>query len=236
MALLTYFIVIFELFGLPGLVQATDTWLCPEIATPTIPVKFNLELTEGEVSPDGYQRKGILMNGQFPGPKLELCQGDEVEFQVWNQLPYPVTVHFHGENLPLHLALLDGSDEILQVLSRKIHHGLTEYPEYRRRGSRREAILRINGWQQNMEAISIILMKEATWKMACMGQSTSIPRTPWNAHSHRSPMTLSSSEQCVLPREIQSPLFCLIGVTLPRSKYGRQKKSQDWTRIVLILS
>ncbi|CAG7947048.1 unnamed protein product [Penicillium nalgiovense] len=59
-------------------------------------VKFDIVLTEGDISPDGHSRKGILTNGQFPAPLLELCQGDDVEVSVLNLLPYSITVHFHG--------------------------------------------------------------------------------------------------------------------------------------------
>ncbi|KAB8220138.1 multicopper oxidase-domain-containing protein [Aspergillus novoparasiticus] len=59
-------------------------------------VHFDLVLTEAAMSPDGFSRKGIMMNGQFPGPLLELCQGNNVELSVLNLLPYSITVHFHG--------------------------------------------------------------------------------------------------------------------------------------------
>ncbi|KAF2101318.1 laccase TilA [Rhizodiscina lignyota] len=59
-------------------------------------VYFELDLTWGPISPDGHTRNGILMNGQFPGPLLELCDGDSVEFLVHNNLPFEETIHFHG--------------------------------------------------------------------------------------------------------------------------------------------
>ncbi|KAJ9321769.1 hypothetical protein DTO027B5_8960 [Paecilomyces variotii] len=59
-------------------------------------VKFDLVFTEADISPDGFSRKAILTNGQFPGPLLELCQGNNVEVSVLNLLPYAITVHFHG--------------------------------------------------------------------------------------------------------------------------------------------
>lgn len=60
------------------------------------PVIFDLSLTWGPVAPNGHVRNGILMNGQFPGPTLELNQGDNVEFIVHNFLPFATTVHAHG--------------------------------------------------------------------------------------------------------------------------------------------
>jgi FtsP/CotA-like multicopper oxidase with cupredoxin domain len=90
----------FMVLGLLASVRATRTWSFPDSITSSVPVAFTLVLTEQNISPDGFQRKGILTNGQFPGPTIEVCQGDEVEVQVWNELPYPVTVHFHGEISP----------------------------------------------------------------------------------------------------------------------------------------
>ena len=60
-------------------------------------VHFELDLTWGTVAPDGHKRDGILLNGKpFPGPTLELCVGDDVEFLVHNHLPFDEAIHFHG--------------------------------------------------------------------------------------------------------------------------------------------
>ncbi|GKZ33736.1 hypothetical protein AbraIFM66950_003768 [Aspergillus brasiliensis] len=59
-------------------------------------VRFNVTLTWEDWAPAGIPRKMILMNGQFPGPALQLRQGDDVEFFVTNRLPTNTTVHFHG--------------------------------------------------------------------------------------------------------------------------------------------
>ena len=60
------------------------------------PVRFEIDLTWGPVSPDGFTRNGILMNGQFPGPQLNVNQYDDVEFLVHNHLPNATAIHFHG--------------------------------------------------------------------------------------------------------------------------------------------
>lgn len=44
--------------------------------------KFKLVLEEGYVNPDGVQKKAILVNGQFPGPTLEVNLGDQVVVEV----------------------------------------------------------------------------------------------------------------------------------------------------------
>ncbi|TDZ39025.1 Laccase abr2 [Colletotrichum spinosum] len=57
---------------------------------------FDLDLTWENRSPDGFERKVILVNKQFTGPRLELNEGDDVTVKVTNNLPYPATVHYHG--------------------------------------------------------------------------------------------------------------------------------------------
>ena len=66
------------------------------VQTSKKPVYYEINLTWEDVSPDGYTRKAILTNGQLPGPALHLNQGDDVEILVTNNLPFPITVHFHG--------------------------------------------------------------------------------------------------------------------------------------------
>lgn len=59
-------------------------------------VNFPITLTWATGSPDGFERNLIYVNGQFPGPTLNITEGDNVEFVVTNQLPWGTTVHFHG--------------------------------------------------------------------------------------------------------------------------------------------
>jgi FtsP/CotA-like multicopper oxidase with cupredoxin domain len=59
-------------------------------------VQFDLRLTWETGAPDGQPRQMVKMNGQFPGPQLNLNYGDSVEFHVHNQLPVEASVHFHG--------------------------------------------------------------------------------------------------------------------------------------------
>jgi FtsP/CotA-like multicopper oxidase with cupredoxin domain len=39
-------------------------------------------------------------NGQVPGPRIRITEGDRVRFNVRNSLPEPATVHWHGLILP----------------------------------------------------------------------------------------------------------------------------------------
>jgi FtsP/CotA-like multicopper oxidase with cupredoxin domain len=59
-------------------------------------VQFALSLTWDNAAPDGFEKKIIKMNGQFPGPLLSVDEGDDVEFLVRNNLPNETTIHFHG--------------------------------------------------------------------------------------------------------------------------------------------
>ncbi|KAL4909873.1 hypothetical protein BDW74DRAFT_186268 [Aspergillus multicolor] len=59
-------------------------------------ISFQVNLTWDDYEPAGIPRKMILANGQFPAPALRLKQGDDVEFLVNNEMPFPTTVHFHG--------------------------------------------------------------------------------------------------------------------------------------------
>lgn len=66
------------------------------------PHKFELTLTWEKNAPDGFERDMILVNGQFPGPLLEMNQGDDIEVLVHNKMPHNTTVHFHGMYQVLH--------------------------------------------------------------------------------------------------------------------------------------
>lgn len=69
------------------------------------PVRFEINLTWEDYEVAGINRKTILSNGEFPGPVLQLQQGDDVEFVVNNQLPFSTSVHFHGRFCPSYYTL-----------------------------------------------------------------------------------------------------------------------------------
>ena len=62
----------------------------------TSPRRFEWTLSWEEYAPDGFSRELILINGKFPGPKVELNEGDDVEILIHNKMPFNTTVHFHG--------------------------------------------------------------------------------------------------------------------------------------------
>jgi FtsP/CotA-like multicopper oxidase with cupredoxin domain len=83
--------------SLLGVFLIQSSWAIPtSSAPPSNKVRFEVDLTWGPLAPDGFSRNTILTNGQFPGPPLEVDEGDDVEFFVNNNLPFAVTIHFHG--------------------------------------------------------------------------------------------------------------------------------------------
>ncbi|KAJ4371150.1 hypothetical protein N0V83_004366 [Neocucurbitaria cava] len=71
-------------------------WLSLVAGTLAGSCNFKLELTWGKGSPDGYERDMIFINGQYPGPLLEIQEDDWVEIEVINHLPFNTSIHYHG--------------------------------------------------------------------------------------------------------------------------------------------
>jgi FtsP/CotA-like multicopper oxidase with cupredoxin domain len=71
---------------------------CLSLTTSTFAatIHFKLELTWAKGAPDGYERDMIFINGQHPGPLLDICQNDWVEIEVCNSMPFNSTLHAHG--------------------------------------------------------------------------------------------------------------------------------------------
>lgn len=56
-------------------------------------------ITEGLRNPDCIDALAILVNGQFPGPVLEVDPGERMEVLIENQMAtQSITVHFHGQH------------------------------------------------------------------------------------------------------------------------------------------
>ncbi|KAF5012204.1 hypothetical protein FDECE_1720 [Fusarium decemcellulare] len=58
--------------------------------------RFDLTLTWEDHAPNDIARKMLLVNGQSPGPLLEINQGDWVVVTIRNQSPFNTTIHYHG--------------------------------------------------------------------------------------------------------------------------------------------
>ncbi|KAI0814238.1 multicopper oxidase [Xylaria sp. FL0064] len=98
------------------------------------PRKFDLTVTWEEHAPNGVSRNMILINGQSPGPLIEVNEGDDVWVTVHNKMPYNTTMHFHG----IEMLNTPWSDGVPGVTQREIIEGksfvykwtATQYGEY----------------------------------------------------------------------------------------------------------
>ncbi|KAK1751373.1 laccase-2 [Echria macrotheca] len=61
--------------------------------------RYNFKISRQKIAPDGYQKSGILINGQFPGPLIEANWGDTIVVTVKNDIKKPeegTALHWHG--------------------------------------------------------------------------------------------------------------------------------------------
>ncbi|GJN91276.1 hypothetical protein Rhopal_004295-T1 [Rhodotorula paludigena] len=58
--------------------------------------EFWWEITERPGSPDGFHRPMLVVNGQYPGPLIEVNNGDRLVVHVVNSLDQPIAIHWHG--------------------------------------------------------------------------------------------------------------------------------------------
>lgn len=84
-----------------GLALATGLLSGLTLSSPLAPIsgprKFDLTVTWEKHAPNGISREMILINGQFPGPVLDINEGEDVWVTVHNKLPFNTTLHFHGK-------------------------------------------------------------------------------------------------------------------------------------------
>jgi FtsP/CotA-like multicopper oxidase with cupredoxin domain len=61
---------------------------------------YDFSLSRGYISPDGYKKSAILINGQFPGPTIEANWGDTIRVTVHNnintEMAEGTSLHWHG--------------------------------------------------------------------------------------------------------------------------------------------
>ena len=61
--------------------------------------EYNFTITRGFISPDGFNKSALLVNGLFPGPAIEASYGDTFKVTVNNRITGPeegTTIHWHG--------------------------------------------------------------------------------------------------------------------------------------------
>ncbi|PIA91585.1 Laccase-2 [Cercospora beticola] len=57
---------------------------------------YDFTITRQTIAPDGVQKDGLVVNGQYPGPTIEANWGDWIEVTVHNQLDEGTSLHWHG--------------------------------------------------------------------------------------------------------------------------------------------
>jgi FtsP/CotA-like multicopper oxidase with cupredoxin domain len=60
---------------------------------------YFFDIARARLSPDGYEKDMIVINGQFPGPLIEANWGDWIEVVVTNSIVEPeegTAVHWHA--------------------------------------------------------------------------------------------------------------------------------------------
>jgi hypothetical protein len=123
-------------------------------------VKFQLNVTWGESTLVGATKQQFLMNGQSPGPALNIDVGDSVEFTVLNNSPYNTSVHFHG------ITQLGTVSHFARSTSRTftdilLSHGPMVSPVYHNVPSPPAGTSHISGQQMNMVNIGITVSSPA---------------------------------------------------------------------------
>lgn len=81
-----------------GAVQTNDYVLDPDwdFQAPPQRRKYTWVIRDQEHNPDGVYRPMILVNNQFPGPLIEVNEGDTVVVSVDNQAVNATSIHWHG--------------------------------------------------------------------------------------------------------------------------------------------
>ncbi|KAH1327804.1 hypothetical protein KXV70_009033 [Aspergillus fumigatus] len=71
----------------------------PKRAPPGKLVEYNLTVSQQVIAPDGYEKLGMVANGQFPGPTIEADWGDTIRISVYNNFTdnnNGSAIHWHG--------------------------------------------------------------------------------------------------------------------------------------------
>ncbi|KAF1813390.1 hypothetical protein P152DRAFT_395179 [Eremomyces bilateralis CBS 781.70] len=65
------------------------------------------------ISPDGYERKALVINGTMPGPTIEADWGDTIMIHVTNEMDDGTAIHWHGIR-QFHSVMADGVPGVTQ--------------------------------------------------------------------------------------------------------------------------
>ncbi|KAJ6437242.1 multicopper oxidase [Purpureocillium lavendulum] len=89
--------------------------------------EFNFRLSWQQYAPAGVSRNMILVNGQSPGPVMELEQDDWVVVNLINDTPFNTSIHFHG----IEMHQTPWADGVPGVTQHPIHQGRTFTHQFR---------------------------------------------------------------------------------------------------------
>jgi FtsP/CotA-like multicopper oxidase with cupredoxin domain len=98
---------------------------------------YNLKITNSSMAPDGFEKLGFLISGQYPDPALEAEWGDTMVVNVKNSLQHNGTsMHWHGVRI-LNSCQHDGVNDVtecpippggtVQYRLRCTQHGTSRY-------------------------------------------------------------------------------------------------------------
>ncbi|XP_027152693.1 L-ascorbate oxidase homolog [Coffea eugenioides] len=74
-----------------------SAWLSTSYVKAEDPYRFfTWVITYGQIAPLGVEQRGILINGQFPGPTISCITNDNIIVDVINKLDEPFLITWHG--------------------------------------------------------------------------------------------------------------------------------------------
>ena len=130
-------------------------------------VQFSLDLTWETYAPDGNPRQMVLMNGQFPGPQLNLDYGDDVEV-CKVQVLYLLLAHWHCR-LQCTTIFPRRQPFIFMVLSKWVLHGPMVFLGSLRSPFNRAESLYTDGRQPNTVRTGIMATYKVSSQTVFMG-------------------------------------------------------------------
>ncbi|KAJ2990235.1 hypothetical protein NUW58_g3051 [Xylaria curta] len=67
-----------------------------DVSAPSQIREYEWTITDGEGNPDGVHKPLMLINNQFPGPLIEMNEGDVLSVKVLNKASNATSLHWHG--------------------------------------------------------------------------------------------------------------------------------------------
>lgn len=79
-------------------VNSPELNLSPDFVISSTPQTRNyvFDITEETAAMDGFAKRVLVINKQFPGPLIEANEGDTLNILVRNHITLPVSIHWHG--------------------------------------------------------------------------------------------------------------------------------------------